>query len=252
MAMFVAATCFAQQAPAPSPATDQLLAQLRSDQWGERARAYELLSADSKNLATPQVRGSLLRLLDRENRVIETVNRNPIGPSVDEMYGEEYAEYVGNLGETVDSFADWNDPRQVCIFVHEAYLAQSRFAAKIASHAKVAAPCLIQMYRNGGRFSRAQATAVLVQVLAKYPDQLDSATSATIGQVIRDALHDPDEAPRSETVRALGKFGGVDMIPALQQVAETDPAPEVQGRSIRKAAAAAIAAIQKRAGQSQP
>jgi hypothetical protein len=40
------------------------------------------------------------------------------------------------------------------------------------------------------------------------------------------------------------------MIPALKAVAETDPAPEVNGKSVRKRANEAIAEIQKRAAAS--
>jgi hypothetical protein len=39
------------------------------------------------------------------------------------------------------------------------------------------------------------------------------------------------------------------MIPALREVAANDPSPEVEGHSIRKSAAEAIAEIQKRAGK---
>ena len=39
------------------------------------------------------------------------------------------------------------------------------------------------------------------------------------------------------------------MIPALEEVAAKDPAPEVEGHSIRKSAAEAIAEIQKRESQ---
>lgn len=49
------------------------------------------------------------------------------------------------------------------------------------------------------------------------------------------------------TVMSLGQFGGEDMIPALKVVAESDPAPEVHGHSVRKRVVAAIAQIQKRA-----
>ena len=54
-------------------------------------------------------------------------------------------------------------------------------------------------------------------------------------------------------MNALGSYGGKDMVTALRRVAETDPSPEVEGSSIRKAVAEAIAAIQKRtAGKGEP
>jgi HEAT repeat protein len=66
-------------------------------------------------------------------------------------------------------------------------------------------------------------------------------------RIILRTLQDPDELVRAFTVHAVGKYGTEDMIPALRKVAEADPSPEVEGHSIRKAAADAIAAIQKRA-----
>jgi hypothetical protein len=163
-------------------------------------------------------------------------------------YGEEYGQYLAELGETVDTFGDWNDPVQVCIFVREAYDPGSQFAEKIASHAKIALPCLKEMYASDLGVLRANAAAVLVRTLGKS-QILDAETAAEVRQIVLQSLHDPKESVRSETVRALGKFGGQDMLPALRQVAETDPAPEVQGRSVRTQAAKAILAIEKRAGQ---
>jgi hypothetical protein len=71
-------------------------------------------------------------------------------------------------------------------------------------------------------------------------------------QIVLGALQDTDEAVRAFTVNALGSYGGKDMVTALRKVAETDPSPEVDGSSIRKAAAEAIAAIQKRAVAASP
>lgn len=185
--------------------------------------------------------------LDREDKLIESVNRDSEGPSVDEKYGEDFGEYVGELGETVDSFADWGDSHQVCIFVREPYNPESKFAAKIASHAKTAAPCLIQMYGSDVGLTRAEAAAVLAQILSTTRDQLDSSTIEKVRQLVITALHDQSDAVRSSCVRSLGRHGGPDMIPELARVAESDPSPEVHGHSIRKSASEAIVAIQKRA-----
>jgi hypothetical protein len=245
--ILMAVVCAAQQQTASKLSGAELLVQLRSDKWTDRANAYGQLRSDANALSDPKVQQALLDVLNEGNQLIEDVNRNPQGPSVDEKYGEDYVEYVGDLGETVDSFANWNDPRQVCIYVHEPYNPESKFAAKIASHGKVAVPCLIQMYASDVGLARAEAAPVLVQALAKSSDQLDSNTIANVKQVIQNALRDPVDAVRSTSVRALEKFGQLDMIPALERVAESDPSPEVQGYSIRKSALNAIAAIQKRA-----
>jgi hypothetical protein len=92
------------------------------------------------------------------------------------------------------------------------------------------------------------AVALLVEALAKGRSELDAGTIQTVQQVILNGLHDPDEGVRIPTVKALEHFGGMDMIPALRVVAETDPDPS-EGYAIRKWAAKAIAAIEKRASQ---
>lgn len=250
--IFVAAACLGQQKPASNPNSGELFTQLHSDQWTVRAKAYQQLSSAAKAVNNVQVQQALLDLLDRENRLIESTLRDSNEQAgVSSKYGEDYGEYVGQLGETVDSFANWNDPHQVCIFVHESYDPESKFAAKIVAHASVAVPCLIQMYGSDVGLTRAEAAPVLVQAWVKAGKQLDPSLSERVRQIILTALRDPSEAVRSHTVGALGKFGGQDMIPALKAVAETDPAPEVQGHSIRKRAARAVEQIQKRTGSPQ-
>jgi len=250
--LLVSVVCLGQQKPASNPSLADLLIQLNSNQWTARAKAFQQLSTDPKTLGKVQVQEALLDLLDRENQLIESTLRDSHGQvGVSDKYGEDYGEYVAQLGETIDSFANWSDSRQVCIFVHESYNPESRFAAKIAAHASVAVPCLIQMYSSDVGLTRAEAAPVLVQAWAKAGKQLDPSLGVKVKQIIVAALHDQDEAVRSHTIGMLAKFGGQDMIPALKQVAETDPSPEVQGHSIRKRAAKAIEAIEKRTGSPQ-
>jgi hypothetical protein len=218
----------------------------------ERARAYEKLRSNPAALRDRKVRTALLDLLDRENRVVESTlreSREQVGASG--KYGEEYGEYLGELSQSVDAFADWNNPRQVCIFVQEPDNPDSRFAAKIAAHAKVSAPCLVEMYGNDLGVVRGKAASVLVQALASPKQDLDARTVRQIREIVWRALHDSHESVRSETVAALGRFGEQDMLPALKEVADTDPGPEVQGHSVREQAVKAIAAIEKRAEQDQ-
>ena len=88
--------------------------------------------------------------------------------------------------------------------------------------------------------------AMLVQASAKGKGQLDAATIQTVQQIILNALNTQDENLKIPTIKALERFGGGEMIPTLKVVAETDTDPS-EGYAIRKWAAEAIAAIQKRA-----
>ena len=86
---------------------------------------------------------------------------------------------------------------------------------------------------------------------AKAGNALDPAIAQGTRQIIVRALHDQDESVRGETIKSLEKFGTVDMIPALKQVAESDPAVDRvdHSRWMREWATKAITAIQARAGQ---
>jgi hypothetical protein len=221
-----------QQTPAHKPSRAELLTRLRSGNAEVRSEALDQLRTDPVALRDPKVKAALVNQLDRENH--ET------------LYAEEedYAGYLSWLVDTVAKVVDWSNPRQVCILANGAYLTD-----ELADHAKVAVPCLLQRFKNAAAPPRGDVVAMLVQALAKGRNDLDAATTQSVQQIILSALHDSDGGVRIDTVNALAKFGGADMIPALKAVADTDPSPEVQGYSIRKWAAEAIAAIQKREGQ---
>ncbi len=172
VAVLISLTPLQGQQTHPQPSVAELLTRLHSAVWKERSEAYEQLRAKPAALSSPKVRASLLDLLDRENQLVESTNRG-VGPSVDEKYGEAYAEYLGELGDTIDTFADWNDPHQVCIFVHEPYNPESKLGAKIAVHAKSAMPCLLEMSNSDVGADRAESIAVLVQALAKGKEDVD-------------------------------------------------------------------------------
>jgi hypothetical protein len=227
---------------------DALLSSLHAANWGERADAYEQLRASSAALARTDVRRSLLDLLERETQLIESTLRESRGAvGISAKYGEEYSEYLAELSETVDKFANWSDPRQVCIFVHESYDPESRFASKLAANGKMTSPCLLKMFRSDVGIMRAKAASVLVQVVAVNND-LDAETTKSIRDVISTALKDSDESVRADTVEALGRFGKPDMIPALQRVAEFDSAVSRTKNTywIRERALKAIASIRQR------
>jgi hypothetical protein len=91
---------------------------------------------------------------------------------------------------------------------------------------------------------------MMLQALAKGRNNLDTPTIQAVQQAAASGLHDPDSGVRIDTVEALEKFGGAEMIPALKAVAEKDPEPS-EGYWIRKRASDAIAAIQRRTAQQQ-
>lgn len=241
-------TGLAQVRSLESPVVAELLLRLRAEPWTARADAYQRLRTDPVALSRTDVRRALVGLLERESRLIEAALRESseqVGAS--RKYGEDYTEYVAQLGDAIDSFTDWSDSSQVCIVVRQAYDPGSQFAAEIARHGKVAIPCLVEMYRSDVGLTRAEAAPTIVQALVMSIDPLDADMIAAAQKTILQALHDPSVSVRINTVEALGRFGGTDMIGPLRQVVEADPTPEVGGGSIRTRATAAIAAIEQRA-----
>jgi HEAT repeat protein len=208
-----------------------LIKQLRSDDSDVRSKAFEKLRSDPALLRDSRTKTALVNLLDHENH--ETASGEE----------EDYAEYVSRLTETVAKLVDWDDKRQVCVLADSVVLPD-----ELANHARVAVPCLLQRLKGALPVARGAAVALLIQAMSKGRSDLDSSTIQTIQQVTVNALHDPDPSVRIPTVKALEHFGETDMIPALTVVAKTDPDPS-EGYAIRKWAAEAISAIEKRASE---
>ena len=243
----VGVSCWGQATTSKKAGITVLLAKLHSKEGSEREETFEQIRSNPANLQSPKVRTALLELLDRENHELDSQLAEAQKKGYpDAGENEEYAEYYSNLLGTVDSFADWNDPRQACILVNAGSEPDSDFAAKIAAHAKVTVPCLLKRSQGAISMNRAVTVPVLVQALAKANGTLNPQTFQEARQIVLRALQDPDEAVRVFTVNALGRYGAEDMIPALRKVAKEDPAPGEDGQSIRTSAAEAIAAIEKR------
>ena len=139
---------WAQQA-AQKANLPELLEKLRSDDDSVRMDAFEQLRSDPANLKSPAVQAALLDLLVRESQkldadLLEAQKRG----YPDNGDNTEWGEYYSDLYGVVESFADWNDPRQACILVDAIPSETSR---EIADHAKVTIPCLIK--RSGSAVS---------------------------------------------------------------------------------------------------
>ena len=133
----------AQRSPTVKPQVATLLAGLHAAKWSDRAIAYEQLRDDPAALRLPEVKSALLDLEDRENR-LDWSKEPGFNPEESESRGE----YRAELGDTVDSLADWNDPRQLCILAHTAYNIDSAFARRLAMAGPAVIPCLMQMAQS--------------------------------------------------------------------------------------------------------
>jgi HEAT repeat protein len=232
-----------------------LLTKLHSKDWTERSDAVDEIRTGASALRSQEVRAALIDLLDWENRETDKALRdagkqnrqearnNSPGESGEEGYGE----YIAWLAQTVESFANWNDPRQACILVNAAQITYPSSPARAASHARAAMPCLLKMATSDLKINREIAMPMLAEALEKGKGTLDERSAQTAKEILSGDLRDPSVGVRVAAVDALRQFGTADMIPALEAVAAKDPTPEVEGHSIRKSAANAIEQIQKRA-----
>jgi hypothetical protein len=228
----------AQQQGNEKSSVADLLTKLHSKHWSDRTDALGQITSDQAALRSRKVQAALIDLLDRENQGKDTGG--------EESEGEEFAEYFASLRGVVNSFADWNDPRQACILVYAGSDDYPPAARQAAARAKAAMPCLLKRSKSEVVIDRAIVGPMLVEAVQKARGTLDATTAQSARQVILRDLQDPDAGVRSLTVDALGKFAGIDMVPALKEVAANDPSPEVDGHSIRQSAAEAIKQIQKR------
>jgi HEAT repeat protein len=227
-------TAWGQQASSQKASPAELLSKLGSDEAIVRNDALEQLRSNPDALQDPRIKTALVNLLDKENHVKFSED------------DEGYAEYVDWLAATTAKVVDWTDQRQVCILADGVYLED-----ELADHAKASLPCLLRRFNGARNAYRGRVVAMIVQVLAKGKSELDAATIQSVQDTILGALHDTDEHVRADTVRALGKFGGPEVIPALEEVAKTDKAVDKMDHSlwIREYAVKAIAKIQKRVSQ---
>jgi hypothetical protein len=247
---FMAATvlpCWCQQVPASKPSVPELLTKLHSRHWSERIDAIEKIDVDEALLQSRTIQVALIDLLNRE--VAEDATSQDAG--TDDDGEEEYSQYLTSVSYIVNKFVDWNDPRQACMMVKAAYMDYPSSAPQAAAVARAAMPCILKRSKSNVASDREIASPMLVEAIQKARGTLDAETAQNAKQIVLSDLRDPDLAVRFETVYALGKYAGTDMIPALAEVAANDRAPEVEADSIRKSAAQAIADIEQRAGQQE-
>jgi hypothetical protein len=253
IATCVTVTAWSQQTPASKPSVLDLLSKLHSRHLSERIDALNEIASDQVFLHTGKIQAAVIDLLDQETDAFrEDKAFNAVAAASAEDGGEEEnSQYLSSLSIVVNKFVDWNDPRQACTMVYAGDIAYPSSTPEAAARARSAMPCLLKRSKSKFAIYRETASPMLVEAVGKAQGTLDAETARAARQIVLSNLRDPDVGVRTSTVLALGEYGGPDMIPPLEEVAGNDPAPEVEGHSIRKSAAEAIAEIKKRAAQQQ-
>jgi HEAT repeat protein len=245
-------TITSQQVPVSKPNVADILARLHSRHLSDRIDALDEIASDQTLLHSPKIQVTLMDLLDQENETFrEDKSFSTLAvASADDSGEEENSQYLSSLSIVVNMFVDWNDPRQACTMVYAGDIVYPPSTTDAAARARAAMPCLLKRSKSKFAIYRETASPMLVKAIAKAQGTLDTETAEAARKLVLSNLRDADSGVRESTVIALSDFGGTDMIPALQEVAAKDPEPEVDGHSIRKDAAEAIAAIQKRQASS--
>jgi hypothetical protein len=256
-ATMVTGFCFSQDASQNHRSdSTQLLADLRSNDPRARLAASEQIRSNSAMLQDPNVRSALLDLLDSETRefnerVREGERRRAEHKEGNPESSDDNAMYMNDLLETVESFVNWHDPREICLLAKEGAALDSPDARESATRAQVVLPCLQQLSRNELFSDRSKAVRTSVALLAGATGSLDPTTAQAMRQMVRLALHDHRVEVQWEAVDSLERDGASDMIPALKELADSSAGVSATEDEIavRKNAAKAIAAIQGRSTQ---
>ncbi len=235
-----------------------IAAKLRSENWMERAEAYNALTQQKGR--SPEEDRALVALLLKENAFRQT----PAGahPDPDDIDDGPFVEYVSSLEGTVQEIAQRNPGRADVwpALLGSGYGAPSELTRFFAAHADKTAPYFLAAAE--GKVSGANKPDIFVALAQIMSYERDPATShhlstadvQFIERTIRQGLEDADIPARMGALAALGMIGNADDLKFLDQVAATDPTFDSEQKyyPIRISARAAADALRRRLSQANP
>lgn len=253
----VAGLCFSQDAPQNHRSdSTQLLGALKSNDPHTRVGAVEQIRSNPAMLHDSSVQSALLDLLDLETREGNERIREGERRRAEHKEGnpdsiDDNAMYMDDLLNVIESFVNWHDPRQICLLAKEGAALDSTDARESAARAQAALPCLQGLSKSDLFMDRMRAARISVALLAGAKSNLDPSTAEAMRQMVVLALRDQVVEVQWEAVDWLGREGGSDMVPALRELVESNPGPNATKDEIavRKSAASAITAIERREAQ---
>ena len=236
-----------------------LIGGLASESWQDRFYYYNQLKRPENS--TPETNSALIRLLASENRLIFRASQQEMGVAA--AYGEGFEFYVDDLIETVMLIANQQPDRpDIWPALLGGYLApESAHSRWIAFHGEKGVPYLLRMTveTSSGDWATGRRGDALL-MLSEIADmdrrkenraRLASQTVQDIMAAIRKGLADPLPVVRIKAVRALWDIGTAEDLPALENMAASDPNRTPEGNpgneySVRDAARAAAHSISTR------
>ena len=237
----------AQRAP------DDLLADLKSGNWGKRADAMTGLAQNPGHLAMPTVRLELRELLSRETKLIEDLLRQGDGGAA-ARYGEGFSEYYSELLSAVYRTSNLRDPQGLKVLAGSSYNPDSPFAQDLSdAGGALLIPIAMELLKNDLDPRVWNGLGLLGRLYEKRDVHKFSTSTA---QGLKDAIIGKTGVARSsirtQAVRILGQIGTRSDLPLLRRIAETDSYSrsvengKPQRFPIREAARKSIADIETR------
>jgi len=186
---------------------DSLLLLLRSNNWEQRAEAFNKLNLPKAAIESTEVKNALVDLLERENLLVETTLRESGGQTgVSAKYGEKYSEYYSHLLGIVESTADQGETRVLSVLVRSAYSPESPFALKLTRRGEEIVPILIDLSESTVSITRGRAFMMLGQVATGLRNKIPGRTMAQIREALTRGSSDNDENARTQAIQALSKM----------------------------------------------
>ena len=216
------------------PQSDSALFRLQSALPMERAEAFLELRGTPDGLALPAVAGLLVDVLIRENQLWDTILRESNGTeSVGNRYGEGYGSYYLELMNAVDRIADKEEPRVVEAIAGSTYTTTWETALLLATrYTERVLPVILEKVSSDLSFRRYEGIRMLSLVAENASaSNLAPADAASILSTIRAAVDDQNHSPRLAAVGALGRIGGLEDLPLLEQIAAEDESELIRVRA---------------------
>jgi len=186
---------------------DSFLRLLRSDNWEQRAEAFNKLNLTNAAIESAEVKSALVDLLERENLLVETTLQESGGQvGVSAKYGEKYSEYYSHLLGIVESIADQGDTRVLSVLVRSAYSPESPFALKLARRGEEVIPILIDLSESTVSITRGRAFTMLGQVATRLRSKISGRALTQIRETLARGSSDKDDDARKQAIQALSKI----------------------------------------------
>lgn len=206
----------------------RVLSAMRSDKWTDREHALsEMPSIDDLNNEAPaeadRLKVALIELLTRENEEVHRPKSAQMAPTLETRtveHGEGHANYYGNL---IGMVAALHDERAIPALLG-AITTGGMAERGVAGFGEKALDPLLKKILDPNPIVRS-SVLFTARYMIRMGTANDPAAKARIDDVVRSSLNDADPSVRSSAIAVVEYLDNrEEFVPALQKLAESDPA----------------------------